>query len=268
MTGGAEDRDRLARARNIAAGAKSLPEPLRASFVENACRGDARLRADVRSLLGWAAEPVAAAAPPLPGPEPPPAAPPPPAPPPPAAPPPAARDFDRELRQALEERPAGRPPRRPLPPPPVPRRVPVVALLAAAAAVWLGLVALNLSRQVSRVEEERDTAVDAAARDRGTAAATRDEAARARREADVLARLLATAGPDTLWRDRIAMRRFLDHSAADVGGDSTLDAATRARLLDALAAGYRARGFADRADSLAAESGSLRGVPAPSAHAP
>lgn len=253
MTGGAEDRDRLARARNIAAGAKSLPEPLRASFVENACRGDARLRADVRSLLGWAAEPVAAAAPPLPGPEP----------------PPAARDFDRELRQALEERPAGRPPRRPPPPPPpVSRRVPVVALLAAAAAVWLGLVALNLSRQVSRVEEERDTAVDAAARDRGTAAATRDEAARARREADVLARLLATAGPDTLWRDRIAMRRFLDHSAADVGGDSTLDAATRARLLDALAAGYRARGFADRADSLAAESGSLRGVPAPSAHAP
>jgi len=50
--------DRGRRARNIVLGARSLPEPLRAPFIDRVCRGDAALRAEVDSLLsGRAPEP-------------------------------------------------------------------------------------------------------------------------------------------------------------------------------------------------------------------
>lgn len=281
------------RARNIATGARSLPEALRPRFVESACAGDEALLAEVRSLLGWEPEAPPASAGAEPGAAPA-AAPPPPdleadllheepsaaaeEPTAPADEPTAPADVDRALDAAFREPDASdegvawSAPAPGLPhalPPAEPRRrsFPFVALLATAAAVWLGFIAVTLSKEASRANAERDRAMLEEAKTRGEVAGVEENARRAAVERDFLTGLLATEASDTLWRDRIAMGRFLDRAVLLVRADPTLDDAARGRLLAAFASGYRARGFVDRADSIALEADSLRGG-APAAGAP
>ncbi|HEX7078994.1 MAG TPA: hypothetical protein VF363_11275 [Candidatus Eisenbacteria bacterium] len=247
--------DRRARARNLAGGARSLPEPLRAAFIERACAGDEELRREVDSLI----------APPATTP-PPPAAPSAAPPATPSAPPPAASE---PLRAAWEMPPPLPAPARDSaaadwkPSPPYRPQV-VAALFFAAAFIWLAGFALTLTRQTERLTEQRDRAVAAerlareredSARQEGAAA--KEEGKSSREVADALAAALATPAPGATWRDRIAMRRLLDGTVASVRLDETLTPAARARLLEALAAAYRGQGLAAQADSLAAEAAGL-----------
>lgn len=236
--------ERAARARNIATGARSLPEPLRRAFVEKVCGDDSALLDEVAGLLGWVAPAPSAPA--------------------------EEAELEGLLDAALPEEPAPTLTARSIEPERVRarRRTPVLLLLATALLIWLAFVVVEQSRRLAETSRDRDRAMIAESAGRAALSAAQGEAGTSRAVSDRVATILATEDPETVWRDRVAIWRLLDRGTALVEADSSITPEARARLLEALARAYRAHRLPDRADSLLSRARTLRGVGAPPRTAP